>query len=483
MTITPFTIAQSSIPSHVLHTIFSRCMEIANREEQDNLPLTLSRVSKSWRTAALKMPALWTCLLFGQSRSPNIHLLYNYRLQLSGDRMITLDIHADRYLTQEEIVVVGKYAPRVEKLIINPTSYFYLPSTIFSELRHISFPRLSTFDYRVDSVPGSLLYLTRQVDRDDPPFRFPEVTRHFKIQWERGQFGRITELTWRFLYSKCQPYYIDFRQILNRCKSSLEVMEYQGSCPPFDRSEGPQDPFIFPKLRSLIWGYTENLLPVMHVVRAPRLQELTIRNIVCSPSILQMDHYPWKFLKDDSFDEVNLLRDFLELYPEGFVFRLQAVHLYGCGMDFLTLRMLLVSAPDLRTLTLYAIKPEGGSLPHYFDALLEWNKDQDRLMTLTVSPATRNLWVYLQERKVVLRDCIITTSGYNQLLDLERGDSRSTTSPRGSPTQSLIGSVRNLWVIEEPVEHECVSMRPYMQPVVDGRWVMSRLDRDQGLET
>ncbi|KAG7085617.1 hypothetical protein E1B28_003166 [Marasmius oreades] len=393
--------------------------------------------------------------------------------------MITFDIHADRYLTEEEIMVISKYAFKVERLIVNPTSYRYLPSMIFSQLQHVSFPRLSQFDYLVDSVPGSLLHVTRKVDENDP-FKVPEVNRRYKIQWEHWQFGTITELTWRFLYSDNQPYYMELWRILDRCKTSLEAMEYQGSNLPCEADDQLQEMIVFPKLRSLVWGYTEDLLPIVYLVQAPRLRELTIRNIVDCPSTPDMNYYPKKFLEDDSFSRVNLLRNFLVLHHDH-VSRLQAVHLYGCRLDYVTLQALLTLSSDLRTLTLYAINPEG-ERPHYFDALLTQDKDRDCLTTLTISPATKDLTVYLQKRKSVLENCIVTACGYDQLLsgeehsvEREETANKNQSATRFSP-RALTRCVKNLSVMEEPVEHECVPVRPCIQPLVDGIWIGLSLD-------
>ncbi|KAF9267161.1 hypothetical protein L218DRAFT_1074462 [Marasmius fiardii PR-910] len=491
MSVSRFSIAQTSVPYDILHAIFSFCLCEAGREERDILPLYFARVSATWRAAALQTPKFWSRLLFGRSRAPNIHLLYDHRLQLSGDSPITLDIHADRHLTEEEIGVVTKYASRVEKLIVNPTAYCYVTCTIFRQLKHISFPGLSQFEYLVDSVPGSLLRVTRKVDEDDP-FRLPKVDRHYKVQWEPWQFGTITELTWGFLYSSAQPNHMEFECILNCCKASLEVMEYLGSSPPSDiGSPEPLKRMIFPRLRSLVWGYAGDLLPVIYMVRAPDLQELTIRNIAYCPSTPNMNHYPKKHVEDDSITGVSLFRDFVALHQD-YIARLQALHLFGCILDYETLRTVLMSTSALHTLTLYANRT-GSEDPHYFDALLDRDRDYDRLTTLTVALATSDLGVYLQKRKTVLEDCTVTTSGYRQLLEWEKFANKEPQKDQGREKGSREGSLRgltrcvkNLWVIEEPVEDECVSMMPYIQPIVDGRWAVSPLQvdgEDEGQQT
>ncbi|KAL0566265.1 hypothetical protein V5O48_015753 [Marasmius crinis-equi] len=431
------------------------------------------------------MPILWDRLLLGESRSPQIHLLYDYRLKLSGDRPLTLDVHADRDLNAGELTIISKYADRLEKLIINPRSYIYLAAAIFSQLCEVPFPRLQQFDYCVGSVPGSLLRVVRDVSAGEP-FYVPYARHYSRIYWSRWTFSTIARLTLGLLYSGAQPYYMDFWRMLDRCRMTLEVLEYYGRNPMINGEW--QGRITFPRLRILVWGYVEDLSPIIYLVRAPKLRELTIRNIVDCPPTSEHDYYPKKHLHP-SLPNLDLFGSFTFLYGSD-VPRLKALHLIGCKAEYTVLMSFLSFVPELDTLTLYAIK-RGHERRNYVDALLE--ADINHLRKLVTSSGRSWLSHYLKQRMTPLEECVVTESVYKSVEweELLRGASvvGNVGSSVGKGASNLDLSVpgtgmrvENVWVMKDPVEYEHRPIQPFMQPIVDGMMVVSKSDDEDQQE-
>ncbi|KAK1228152.1 hypothetical protein PQX77_008835 [Marasmius sp. AFHP31] len=403
--------------------------------------------------------------------------------------MLTLDIHADRDLEDGEVWVISEYAQRIGRLIVNPYSHIYLTGAIFSQLKAVTFPRLQQFDYRADSVPGSLLRVMRDVDAGGEAFSVP-YTRNQKILWNHWSFGDITKLTLGFL--RCpiiQPDYMETWAILNGCRRSLVVLEYYGMSPMRRNGDELQEAIGFPRLQSLVLGYTGDLYLIISLIRAPQLEELTIRNIVDCPPNLELNYYPTRHI-EESLSDVDLFASFTELRHTS-VPRLKALHLFGCKAEYTDLMSFLPWVPKLHTLTLYAI-----AWPHerrsYFDALLE--SDTERLRKLTISSGSKYYTTrYLKQRKTPLEDFVIARSGYKALDWVEilkkagtgeddAGCCATKGSPRDSSLEDTTRGARNVWVIEDPVNHECVSLKPVMQPVIGGILVYPRGDVDSTLD-
>ncbi|KAL0067018.1 hypothetical protein AAF712_006007 [Marasmius tenuissimus] len=208
--------------------------------------------------------------------------------------------------------------------------------------------------------------------------------------------------------------------ILNGCRRSLVVLEYYGMSPIRRNGDELQEAIDFPRLQSLVMGYTGDLCLIIRLIRTPQLEELTIRNIVDCPPKLDLNYYPTRHI-EESLSDIDLFASFTELCGTS-VPRLKALHLFGCKAEYTDLMSFLPCVPKLHTLTLYAI-----AWPYerrcYFDALLE--SDTERLRKLTISSASKYYTTrYLKQRKIPLarlRYCEVRVQGVGLGRDLGEG--------------------------------------------------------------
>ncbi|KAK7036787.1 hypothetical protein VNI00_011453 [Paramarasmius palmivorus] len=455
------------LPMDVLKYLFEFFIEEPStplqKRRRNRLPRILSRVSSSWRAAALDMPELWAYLQFGHTRSKTVHLLYSRRLELSGNRPITLDIHADRDLTQEEVDLVSRYAHRIGTLIVNPFGFVWLPCALFDQFRQIVFPNITRFEYMVDSRENSLLRLTR---RDLlAPFLMPAVGKENKIQWGAWPFGNITSLTLVFLLSG--PRYTDVREMLERCKGTLQSFEFQGSGPRvLDGDDFVTDwnPIIFPALRKLVIGYVDDPFAFYtYRIQAPHLESLTIKNLyVCPPNSKMTFEEPFPY--DTRFVEI-LLNSFM--HHGNAVTKLKQLCIIGefidCGLP--TIREFVVSNPMLEEIQLYL--PLEAPIFAYYDAVFESNLQEEsvlcKLRKLAVSKGELMLGFLRRRAEMKLKaldEVVLTMSAHQKLLD---------DAIEANLTGNMFASyMKNLRIIEDPIPCSYVSLEPFMDVIVDG---------------
>ncbi|ESK95464.1 hypothetical protein Moror_12756 [Moniliophthora roreri MCA 2997] len=421
------------------------------------------------------MPHLWAYLQIGTSRSNSIHLLYARRLQLARALPITIDIHADRELTPEELSLIQSYSNRIAKLIINPFGYIYLSCSLINQFRQIVFTNLVQFDYTIDSAPESHIRITR--DNLSAPFMLP-VVQHHRIQWGSWPFGNITSLTLQFLYPSPRPRYTELREILTQCQSTLQYLNLEDRGPKMDvDGRMAWSRITFPRLRSLYIGYVENeQLFLDYNIQAPNLKFLTIRNLfVCPPSAVAASSFTDITAPPGAFVEL-LLTSFMpqpDLDPPiPGVTRLKQLALIGETMDcgYQMFRTFLANNPRLEDLTLYF--PRYAPIFHYYNAFFESNEqDQSALPRLSRLMLSNSVLMldYLRRRPAKskpLDEVVLTTMAYHQLLEkvleakLEGEDIVKT----------LVSHITNLLVIEDPIEKSHVSMEPYMEVITDGVW-------------
>ena len=259
--------------------------------------MLISKISRSWRLAALDSPLMWCNITICLCTSAQQHLLALAYFERSKDFPVSLTIQAHRdFQPLEKIKLILPYAHRFHSLRVEVSSGF-LANLLWLGL-NVPMPRLETFESVISQASRIIINSTL-----DETVIIPSISTRNRICWDSWNPTGLTALTLDTTCLSNKPDLDDIYNALSTTCDTIQRFEYVGLIACMDVGVNIRTRLYFPELRSLAVLCHDDMVPLLRLMKIPALDSLILRDFIAYPNTIPTIH------KSELMDIIELAPD------------------------------------------------------------------------------------------------------------------------------------------------------------------------------